>query len=160
MSSKPSNPKDVIGSDKVPLSLIPVSVLTELALALGEGGLKYGVHNYLTLGVRSSIYIDATLRHLFSYQAGEDLDPDSDLSHITKAIASLVVLRAAMIHGLVTDDRPPPSPPGMMQDANSAFYNLKRRYAHLSPDHYDRESIKSRTLTPQSPFENDNHRNP
>ena len=37
---------------------------------------------------------------------GEDVDPDSGLSHITKAIATLVVLRDSQINLNVDDDRP------------------------------------------------------
>ena len=38
---------------------------------------------------------------------GEDIDIDSQLSHVTKAIASLVVLRDAMMNDMMEDDRPP-----------------------------------------------------
>jgi len=42
---------------------------------------------------------------------GEDIDPDSGLSHVTEAICSLVVLRDAMIQNKFNDDRPPKSVP-------------------------------------------------
>lgn len=89
------------------MSLFPVNVLMEIAIALTEGARKYGRHNYRAIGVRASVYYDATLRHIFAWWSGEDIDPDSGLSHITKAIASLVVLRDAMINNKWTDDRPP-----------------------------------------------------
>jgi hypothetical protein len=74
-----------------------------------EGARKYGRHNYRISGVRASVYIDATKRHLDKWwDFGEDTDPDSGLSHITKAICSLYVLRDAMINGKMVDDRPPP----------------------------------------------------
>jgi hypothetical protein len=41
------------------------------------------------------------------YWEGEDIDDESGLSHITKAIASLTVLRDAQIQGKCLDDRPP-----------------------------------------------------
>ena len=44
-----------------------------------------------------------------SWWEGEDIDPDSGLSHITKAIASLTVLRDAQLNDKVIDDRPPVS---------------------------------------------------
>lgn len=107
MSSKDTNPKDAVGIMKSPMSVIPGPVMQELGLALMEGARKYGRHNYRVAGVRGSVYYDATMRHLIAWWEGQDTDPDSGLSHITKAIASLVVLRDAMINDMVTDDRPP-----------------------------------------------------
>jgi hypothetical protein len=62
------------------------------------------------------VYFDATLRHLFAWWEGEDLDPASGLHHIDKAIAGLFVVRDAMLRGMCTDDRPPPSEPGWVED--------------------------------------------
>ena len=104
--TKDTNPKDRIGIRKAPLSVVPAQVLAELGVAMMEGALKYGAFNYRTAGVRSSVYYDATIRHIFSWWEGEDIDPDSGLSHVTKAIASLTVLRDAMINDMCTDDRP------------------------------------------------------
>ena len=109
MTIKPSNPKDAFGIKKASLSPIPAPVLFEVGLGMQEGGCKYGRHNYRAIGVRGSVYYDATLRHLMSWWEGEDIDPDSGLSHITKAICSLVVLRDAMVQNKFTDDRPPRS---------------------------------------------------
>lgn len=81
----------------------------ELGVAMQEGACKYGRHNYRVIGVRGSVYYDATMRHMMSWWEGEDIDPDSGLSHVTKAIASLVVLRDAMMQKQFTDDRPPKS---------------------------------------------------
>src|SRR5690349_5453933 len=64
VQEKPSNPKDVIGIRKVPFSVLPTPVLWEAALGMMEGALKYGRHNYRAIGVRSSVYYDATQRHL------------------------------------------------------------------------------------------------
>lgn len=74
-----------------------------------EGAVKYGRHNYRDAGVRASVYYDATMRHLMAWWEGENIDRESGLSHITKAIASLVVLRDAMMQSKVEDDRPPES---------------------------------------------------
>ena len=115
MSLKPTNPKDAFGIKKAPLSTISAPVLMELGIAMQEGAAKYGRHNYRVIGVRSSVYYDATMRHLMSWWEGEDIDPDSDLSHITKAIASLVVLRDAMMQDRNTDDRPPKSKPWLAE---------------------------------------------
>ncbi len=118
-NTKPSNPKDIVGSDKVALSYVPATVIMETALGMMEGGLKYGRHNYRAVGVRASIYYDAASRHLAAWWEGEDLDPDSGLSHVTKAICSLVVLRDAMLQNKLTDDRPPKAPAGWLQRFNA-----------------------------------------
>jgi hypothetical protein len=72
-----------------------------------EGARKYGRHNYRVAGVRASVYTDAAKGHIDQWTEGENIDEESGLSHITKAIASLVVLRDAMIQGKMVDDRPP-----------------------------------------------------
>lgn len=108
-STKPTNPKDAIGIRKVPMSVVPAGVMLEVGLAMLEGSCKYGRHNYRGAGVRSSVYYDAAIGHMMDWWEGEDIDPDSDLSHVTKAIASLVVLRDSMLQGKLNDDRPPRS---------------------------------------------------
>lgn len=105
--TKESNPKDALGIKKVPFSCVPTNVIGEIALGLMEGARKYGRHNYRVVGVRGSVYYDAALRHLNSWLEGEDIDPDSGLSHISKALSCLVVLRDAMMNDNWTDDRPP-----------------------------------------------------
>ncbi len=108
---KTTNPKDSVGIKKVPTSTVPGCVQLEVGVAMLEGGRKYGRHNYREAGVRASVYYDATKRHLEAWwDYGQDIDPASRLHHITKAIASLIVLRDAQINGMCEDDRPPPSP--------------------------------------------------
>ena len=100
-----------------------------------EGALKYGRHNYRGVGVRASVYYDATIRHLFSWWEGEDIDPDSQLSHVTKATCSLVVLRDAMIQDKCEDDRPPRSPE-FYELLNRKAALLVSRFADYEPHHY------------------------
>lgn len=108
MSVKQTNPKDSVGVRKWrQFTTVPLTVLSELGVAMLEGGRKYGRHNYRVAGVRASVYVDAAIGHIAQWWEGEDVDADSNLSHITKAIASLVVLRDAMLQDMLTDDRPP-----------------------------------------------------
>jgi hypothetical protein len=128
-TKKPSNPKDALGILKVPMSTVSAPVLAELGVAMLEGAMKYGRHNYRVIGVRASVYYDAVMaRHMPAWWEGEDEDPDSGLSHITKAIASLVVLRDAMIQGKCIDDRPPPSPKGWLTALNGKVKALLEKY--------------------------------
>lgn len=107
---KPSNPKDSLGIKKVPFSTVPSEVTAEVGLAMLEGALKYGRHNYRVVGVRASVYYDAALRHLTAFWEGQDNDPDSGLSHLVKALACLYVLRDSQRMGNWVDDRPPRLP--------------------------------------------------
>ena len=107
---KRQNPKDEIGTKKPRFySGLPANVTKEVSIGMMEGAIKYGRHNYRITGVRASVYIDATIGHLFDYWEGQDIDPDSNLHHITKAIASLYVLRDAQMRNMCEDDRPPES---------------------------------------------------
>lgn len=107
MSKKDTNPKDALGIRKAPVSTLPMQVVFETGLAMLEGARKYGRHNYRSVGVRGSVYFDACIRHLSQWWEGQDIDPDSGLSHVTKAIACLFVLRDSMIAENWVDDRPP-----------------------------------------------------
>ena len=108
--SKETNPKDAISTKKPRFySGLPANVTKEVSIGMMEGAMKYGRHNYRITGVRASVYMDATMGHLLDYWEGQDIDPDSNLHHITKAIASLYVLRDAQLRNMCEDDRPPKS---------------------------------------------------
>lgn len=128
MDSKPTNPKDAVGTRKAPWSVIPLVVLFELGLAMLEGARKYGRHNYRKAGVRASVYFDAVQRHMAAWWEGEDIDADSGLSHVTKAIACLVVLRDSMIRENWVDDRPPKSPAGWVAELNKKAGEIIDKY--------------------------------
>lgn len=126
---KASNPKDAVGSKKVGLSRVSMPVLFELDAAMFEGAMKYGRHNYRAIGVRYSVYFDATMRHLAAWWEGQDIDPDSGLHHVTKAIAGLMVVRDAMLQGKVEDDRPPVAAnQRFVQDLNDVVATLLEKY--------------------------------
>ncbi len=99
---KVSSPIDV----DTPFDVLPWRVVLEVALGMMEGGRKYGRHNYRSMGVRASVYYDATTRHLADYFAGKPVDSESGLSHLTKALSSSQVLLDSMVMGNWVDDRP------------------------------------------------------
>ena len=135
MEVKDTNPKDAIGISKAPMSTVSAAVLMEVGVAMLEGASKYGRHNYRAAGVRASVYYDALMRHAMTWWEGEDLDPDSGMSHITKAIATLVVLRDAMLQDKFTDDRPPRSAP-FLPALNDKAAALLTKHADKRPRHY------------------------
>jgi hypothetical protein len=140
---KATNPKDAIGIRKAPMSVVPMGVIAEVGVAMLEGASKYGRHNFRAIGVRNSVYFDATMRHLISWWEGEDIDPDSGLSHLTKAIASLVVVRDAMLQGQCTDDRPPRST-AFYPSLNAAAAQIVDRHADKNPVHYTINDTKEK----------------
>jgi hypothetical protein len=128
LTAKDTNPKDAVGTKKVPLSTVPAAVILEMGLAMLEGARKYGRHNYRIAGVRASVYYDAVIRHLTAFWEGEDIDPESGLSHITKAMAGLGVLRDSMIRENWVDDRPPAMPAGWQKAYNEKAGKIIEMY--------------------------------
>lgn len=134
MSTKDTNPKDAVGIKKAPMSTVPLNVMAEIGVGMLEGALKgYRRHNYRVAGVRASVYFDALMRHMFAWWEGEDIDPDSGLSHIVKALTTLVVLRDAMHNKVWTDDRPPHSAE-FYKELNERVLALIEKYADKGLD--------------------------
>lgn len=123
------NPKDAIGSTKPPTHNVPMVVIAEVGAAMLEGGLKYGEYNYRVAKIRASVYVDAIKRHLTQFwDLGENIDSLSGLHHITKLIASAVVLRDAIITGKWVDDRPPPVPAAAWEELEKATKAILAKY--------------------------------
>ena len=120
MSADMTNPKDLLGTKKVPnLSVIPAaSIIYEgLAMRYGAfeaplqgGGNGYGPFNWREKQVRASIYVDACLRHLMSWVDGEANASDSGVPHLGHAKACLGILADAIESGNLVDDRPKAGP--------------------------------------------------
>ncbi len=135
---KPSNPKDMVGSDKIPFHLWPETATILGALALMDGNLKYGRTNWRAAGVKTSIYYDALRRHLNAYfDEGEDTDPDSELPHLAHALACIAIIIDAGAAGKLTDDR-------LIRGGYRKLINqmtphvarIRAKHADKSPRHY------------------------
>lgn len=135
---KPTNPKDAIGSDKLPLHLWPTTATAVGCLGLLDGALKYGRSNWRHAGVRASIYYDACRRHLDAWFEGEDLDPDSGLPHMAHALACLAIVVDAEAAGKFTDDRMYRMRVyrGFAMTMTSHVRRLKNQHAGRDPKHY------------------------
>lgn len=127
-ATKESNPKDLLGCKKPSLSVIPWAPVYEAAGGMLEGACKYARHNYRAVGIRGSVYFDAALRHLVQWWEGEDIDPDSGVNHIGKALSCLLVMRDGMMQGKFIDDRPPKQYEGWMADAQKQVDDVLERY--------------------------------
>jgi Domain of unknown function (DUF5664) len=134
---KPTNPKDLIGSDKLPLHLWPETATILGSLGLLDGALKYGRSNYRAVGIRASIYFDATRRHLNAWFEGEEPDPDSGLPHLAHALACLAILVDAEATGKLNDDRMIKGGyRKLLEEMTPHVKRLKAKHADKAPKHY------------------------
>ena len=101
------NPKDKVGLTKPQLWLIPPQTLIGVSKVFQSGAKKYGAFNWRDEAIQISQYISALYRHVGKFQEGEDLDDESGLSHLDHALATLLILRDAMLNDKLIDDRPP-----------------------------------------------------
>jgi hypothetical protein len=145
MNEKPSNPKDIIGSNKIPLGLVPASTMALLAIAHAEGNLKYGLVNWREAGVRFSIYIDACLRHIQKLKEGEWADPETHVPHLGNAMTCLSIITDAYYCGKLIDDRPKEAPATqVMEDMAEVLLHLKKLHADKKPVDYFVDGPKQR----------------
>lgn len=103
--TKESNPKDLLGTTKLPLHLFPKTAVAQGSLAFLDGALKYGRSNFRVVGVRASVYYAALCRHMDAWLEGEDKAEDSQLSHLAHALACVAILIDAEAAGKLIDDR-------------------------------------------------------
>ena len=100
-----SNPKDISGSKKVNLSLVPPvpNILEAKVMELGAN--KYGPFNWRETKVRLTVYQSATLRHLYAIMDGQDIDSESGISHWAHIRANTGIVLDAQESGTLIDDR-------------------------------------------------------
>jgi hypothetical protein len=156
-TQKPSNPKDVIGSGKVPFHLWPETASALGALALEWGMLKYGRGNFRAVGVRASIYYDALRRHVNAWFEGQDNDPESGLPHLAHALACLAVIIESQSEGKFNDDRNYPGGYLELMDAITPDVNRLKTIAQKkgwNPKHYSIADAQAEAAQDEWHFEN------
>lgn len=84
--------------------LLPFDAIEGVAVVLDYGAQKYAARNW-ELGLSWGRLLAATLRHLFRWGLGEDIDPESGLPHLDHAACSVLMLSATVKRGIGTDDR-------------------------------------------------------
>lgn len=91
---------------KARMSLLPPKALTQVAEVMTYGEKKYAAWNYLKgRGLPFSDYLDAALRHLAAFNAGEDLDAESGKSHLAHAACCILMLMEMQHYHPQQDDR-------------------------------------------------------
>lgn len=89
---------------KTRLELLPTAPLSMIAEVLDFGTKKYAAHNWRK-GFDQSRLIGAALRHIMAYNEGEDLDPESGLSHMAHAGCCVLFLLEQIARNTGKDDR-------------------------------------------------------
>lgn len=77
--------------EKNQLDLLSTPWLLGVGRVLTFGAKKYAAHNWRK-GIQFSRLISAVLRHILAYASGEDLDPETGLSHLYHASCCLMFL--------------------------------------------------------------------
>jgi Domain of unknown function (DUF5664) len=98
------NPKDVIGSKKLPVHLWPNVATAYGAVGMAEGAMKYGRNNYVVTPVRAHIYVAAAMRHLMAWMEGEEYTAEGG-PHLGNALATIAIILKARQNGTLIDDR-------------------------------------------------------
>lgn len=76
---------------KPPMSLLSSIWLWAVSDVLAFGAKKYASHNWRK-GIQYSRLTDAAMRHITAFNDGEDLDPETKLSHLAHASCCLMFL--------------------------------------------------------------------
>ena len=102
-----SNPKDLLGVQKVDMAAVPPVAIAHESLAFMDGERKYGFRNYRSTNVRARIYVAAAMRHISAWLEGEEFAEDSGVHHLGHARACLGILLDTQATGNLIDDRVP-----------------------------------------------------
>jgi hypothetical protein len=103
-----TNPKDVLGMKKPPMTLIPTASLVYLSRVMELGAKKYTPFNWRNPAtpVKLTVYLSAAWRHLLQILDGEDNDSESNQPHAAHAMACFAIILDAHACGTLVDDRP------------------------------------------------------
>ena len=91
--------------DKLPYHLLPSDSVEAILEVLAFGASKYKPRNW-ELGMDWSRPFAALMRHMWSWWRGEELDPETGLSHLAHAGCCVLFLIAYERRGIGTDNRP------------------------------------------------------
>lgn len=100
-----TNPKDLLGDNKVDFSQISPFALAHEACAMMDGTWKYGFRNWRDKRVRALVYTAAAMRHIKAWEEGEESADDSLVHHLGHARACLGIVLDAQETGQLVDDR-------------------------------------------------------
>lgn len=130
------NPKDIVGSGKLPLHLWPTTATATGCIAMLNGALKYGRANWRKTPVKASIYFDACHRHLAAWFEGRD-DDEEGVPHLSSALACLAIIVDAQAAGTLIDDRQVQGGHAkLVESLTPHVRRLRQRHAGRNPKHW------------------------
>lgn len=83
--------KMVMANPKTPIELIPPRMIEAVAEVLQHGAKKYNRNNWMA-GMSWSTVYGGVQRHLNAFYAGEEIDPESGLPHLSHAACGIMFL--------------------------------------------------------------------
>jgi hypothetical protein len=93
--------------NKAPIALIPPEALTEIANVFAFGAEKYAINDWRrdANNTNWSRTYSSIQRHLMLFWQGEDIDPESGMSHVAHAATQIMILLVQLQEGKDADDR-------------------------------------------------------
>lgn len=148
---QPTNPKDLIATTKVNVSLVPPSALIGTSLALMYGATQYGPYNIRTCGkVGYMTYLSADIRHTLAFLDGENDAQDSLLPHLYHKMGGIAMLIDAIETGRAIDDRPEPGIAAkMLDDWNKRLPELMKRWQDIKDKRTNKTIVGRREHEPE-----------
>jgi len=111
-----SNPKDLLGTKKTPLRLVPPALSIWTAGVMATGKSKYGElydvwgydgANWRMKAVRLSVYLEAIDRHHKGVSDGQWFDEEDGMPHVAHISACVAIILDAWSCGQLIVDIPP-----------------------------------------------------
>ena len=99
------NPKTAYGEAKPKMSDTPTIGLREMGKVFTGGAVKYGRFNWRDHKVSATVYYDAAQRHIMAWFNGEDIDPESGISHLAHVMACCNIILDAQEKNMLNDNR-------------------------------------------------------
>ncbi len=132
---------------KPPISLVPPECIEEIAKCFGYGAEKYGPYNWRHDVDKTSYSrtYSSIQRHLGAYWRGEDLDPESGLSHLSHAATQIFILMIQNQEGPQQDDRFSHEE-AKLNRAENALKTLKRNLDAVNVNGNDAAKRRSEAL--------------
>ena len=94
-------------SEKPKMNLLPPKAIVEISKVLTFGAEKYDAENWRKLDDLQNRYTAGALRHIFAHMDGEDLDPETNLSHLAHAMCCLLFkLEIELENAKIEEEKP------------------------------------------------------
>lgn len=138
---------------KTRYDLIPPEVLEAIGRILTYGAEKYGDRNWEQGGIGYSRYFAALMRHMWSYHSGEQLDPESGMSHLWHAACNIAMMIATVERSELASKDPGNQKPKKAPKSNGHLCSSDPRHPGTQKEKLE-PSETSRELHPrQETFE-------